>query len=310
MITVIPYDAAYDVEIRRLENIVSQGKQVTLKIIKNHFLDRSSVFEKSFPVLSIDTNKKLTGTCVGVQTNLVVNGQEFEAGFALDAKVDPMYRNQGTGRMMAKYVYEHFFKSEGLNKNFITLKLKNVPVIKLSSKAVGKIWLYDFVYLTIPTNREVEGVFQPKGDTKLSVKLFSGQNVCAGYYENFSNGLGCFNTYKMYRLKITRISWLYKRGLSILKRINRRRYSDLPQEKEIIKSASLYGHTEKNVQDINIVLNHLHAEKINYLMVCCRKNDSIYNYLKRNSINTYSYYILADFELLSKDNLAIDVRCL
>jgi hypothetical protein len=261
-------------------------------------------------VLSIDTNKKLTGTCVGVQTSLVLNGEQFEAGFALDGKVDPMYRNKGTGRTMAKYLYEHFFKPEGLKKNFTTLKLKNVPVIKLTSKAVGKIWLYDFVYLTIPTNKKVEGVFRPKGDTKLSVKLFPAQNICEEYYNNFTNDLGCFNTYKMYRLKITHISWLYKRGLSILKKMSHRRYSDLPREKEIIKSASLYGHTEKNVQTINTVLDHLHGEHIKYLMVCCRKNDSIYNYLKKYSINTYSYYILADFELSVKDNLTIDVRCL
>jgi len=309
-ISVIPYDPAYEAEIRKLENTANQGGHIVLKIIKNNFLDRSSVFEKNFPVLSIDENKILAGTCVGVHTNIIINGEHFETGFALDAKVSPAYRNQGVGGMMAKHVYKNFFQQQQFKKNFTTLKLTNIPVIKLSAKAVGKTWLYDFVYLTIPATSRISERFIPKDASKLSVRLFRPERLCSDYYLNFTTGLGCFYTHKMYRLKIVQISRLYKLGLSALKLTNPRKYSLLPKEKEVINFATLYNHSEKNIKNINNVLDHLAEKKIKYLLVCCRKNDDIYKYLKKHSINTYRYYVLADFHLSARDHLTVDVRCL
>ena len=308
-ISVVPYNSVYDADIQQLEKATNQGKQIKLQILKNHFLDRSMVFKKSFPCVSVNQQEKLIGTCIGAQTDLIVNGKSFDAGFAFDVKVHPLYRNQGVARMMAKFIYNNFFKTEGFQKNFTTLKLSNTPVIKLSAKAIGKIWLYDFVYLTIPTKIKIKEPFKDKGNAKLSIKLFHQENLSSVYYTNFKDGLGCFHTHKLYQLKIEKISWLYRQGLEMLKKINYK-YSLLPKENEVMSVATLYNHTVNNIESINNVLGYLDKEDIKYLLVCCRKNDSIYNYLKKYSINSYGYYILSDFLLSSKDEVVMDIRCL
>jgi len=308
-ISVIPYSSIYDAEIQQLEKATNQGMKIKLQILKNHFLDRSLVFKKSFPCIAVDQQEKLIGTCIGAQTDLIVNGDSFDAGFAFDVKVHPLYRNKGVARMMAKYIYSNFFKAEGLQKNFTTLKRSNIPVLKLSAKAVGKIWLYDFVYLTIPTKIKIKAPIKDKSTVKLSIKLFQQENLSSLYYTNFVDGLGCFHTHKLYQLKIEKLSWLYRQGLGMLKKVNFK-YSFLPKENEIMLVATLYNHTAHNIESINNVLDYLDKKDIKYLLVCCRKKDSIYNYLKKYSINSYGYYILSDFLLSDKDEVGMDIRCL
>ena len=76
-------------------------------------------------------------------------------------------------------------------------------------------------------------------------------------------------------------------------------------------AVSAIGQMHFRIKDkINEVLQHLDKNEKRFLIVCCRKGDSIYNYLKPYSINTYHYYMLTDFALSIKDHLEIDVRCL
>lgn len=308
-IQLIPYKNTYDADITELENSVVQGKHIKLRILKNHFLDRSVVFENYFPCLAVNKEKRLVGTAIGAKTKIIINGKMYNAGFGYDVKVHPAHRNNGVGRTMATHQKE-WFKAEGLEKNFITLKLSNAPVVKLIAKAVGKIWLYDFVYLTIPSKARISEPFVRKAAQKFFVKLFDREALSPNYYTEFSGHLGYFHTYKLYRLKLEKLSWLYRQGLRILKKINPKKYSQLPVEQEVMEFATLYNHTENNMANMNTVLEHLEAKGKKYLLVCCCKNDSIYDYLKKYSINTYGYYILSDFPLKGKDEVTLDVRCL
>ena len=156
--SIIPYTPYFDEAISHLEASVVQGRQVQLRMLKDHFLSRSSVFSEYSPCLAVDNTNQLLGASVGAKTKMIVNGQLLDAGFVYDAKVHPSHRNKGVGRLMAKH-HKEWFSTEGLKNNFTTLKLSNAPVIQLSAKAIGNIWLYDFVYLTIPTAVRVEKTF-------------------------------------------------------------------------------------------------------------------------------------------------------
>ena len=303
------YNARYDSAIAKLEDGIVQGEGIQLKILKNHFLDRSVVFQNSFPCVAIAEDDSVVATAVGAQTKMEINGTIIEAGFVLDAKVHLSYRRKGIGMRLARH-QKDWFSKKGYDKNFTTLKLSNAPVIKVSAKAIGNIWLTPFVYLTIPTSARISSTLQSPGENHFSVRLFDQEQMPEGFHTNFPSGLGVLHTWMLYRLKIEKISWLYKQGLKCLRKISPKQYDLLPKEKDVMEFATLFNHTEQNIDSINDVLKHLEAKEKKFLLVCCRKGDSIYKHLKSYSINTYHYYILTDFALSIKDELVIDVRCL
>jgi hypothetical protein len=114
----------------------------------------------------------------------------------------------------------------------------------------------------------------------------------------------------LYQLQIEKLSWLNKRVLAWIRKVSPKKYAVLPKEKEIMQFATLFNHSVENIESINEVLQHMQADGKGFLLVCCCKGDGIYNYLNQYSINTYEYYMLADFPLSGKDNISVDVRCL
>lgn len=309
--TIVSYDQRFDEDIQMLEQYIVQGNNIQLEIIKDHFLDRATVFKKYYASLALDQAGIPIATAIGARTSLCINGTSFDAGIGYEVKVHPRYHNKGIGRKMATHIYQHFFRPEGLGKNFITLKKSNIPVVRLVARAIGKIWLYNFVYLTIPATTRTGNILMGKSKKQLfSVGLFNKEELHHSYYTDVSNNLGYFHTYKMYRLKIRRIGFLYKLGLVLIKKLQPKKYASLPKVKETFHSAALYNHHAGNIHNINEVLEQLENKEIHYLMVCCQKNDCIYDALKKFSINTYGYYILGDFPLTKKDKVTIDARCL
>lgn len=305
----IPYEPCYDTAIRQLENSVVQGNQVKLTIIKDHFLDRSVVFDKAYPLLVIDEEKHLIATGAGAYTRLVINGEQFTSGFVYDVKVHPAYRNQGIGRMITSY-YKKLFTEDGYARNFTTLKLSNTPIVRMSTKVLKNIWLYPFVYLTIPVNQRIEDPFNGSQDSQFSVYLFNQKSLSADYYSMFDEGLGCFYTNKLYRLRIEKISGLLRQGLKIYKTFYPSYYELLPKENQEMSCATLFNHSVNNMNQINKVLDRLREQRIGFLSVCCQRKDAIYSHLKKYSISTYPYYMLFDFPVKPQDHVTIDVRCL
>ncbi|HVG15851.1 MAG TPA: GNAT family N-acetyltransferase [Chitinophagaceae bacterium] len=308
-INLVRYQPTYDSAIAHLEGSSVQGNGIQLKILKEHFLDRSIVFPKTFPCLALNEHGEVIGTSVGAETKLVINGIIYPSGFVLDAKVHPSYRNKGIGRQLAQQQKE-WFNQEGWEKNFTTAKLSNAAVVKLSAKAIGKIFLTPFVYLTIPTNTRISSDFRASGTKKFSVRLFGKASLPLRYHTTFPGGLGIFHTWMVYRIKVEKISWLYRLGLGCIEKMFPNRYAVLPKEKEVMEFATLFNHTEENIGGINEVMEHLNGEGIRFLLVCCRKGDSMYDHLKKYSINTYAYNMITDFPLYEKDEIALDVRCL
>lgn len=307
----LPYHKKYDEEIRRLECSVVQGTGVQLEIIKEHFLDRAVVFKNHITCLVLDSMDKLMGVSIGAQIPLKVNGELFDAGIGIDLKVDPAHRNKGIGRMMTEYILKNFFTPQGLKRNFMTLKKSNIPVVKMASRTIRSMWFYEFIYLTIPTTARTPGTPNPGvGQQLFKVSLFSNDPVSPSYYVNLTNGLSYFNTHLTYQLKIRHMNFFIRYGLRILQKLTPRKYPYIPHTGDIIRFATLYNHTVENIGHINEALVQLDDQGINFLMVCCCKDDPIYTSLKPLAIHTQDYLILSDFPLHPNDELTIDVRCL
>lgn len=307
---IIPYSEEYHDGVLQLEKGIIQGSSIQLEIVKENFLDRAKVFKKYYSCIALTNEDQIIGSAIGAQIMITINAQTSNAGIGFDTKVDPAWRSKGVGRMLAKNLYKQFFQPNGLSSNFMTAKLSNAPVIKLASHAVSKTWLYDFVYLTIPTTNRIKQTGIKNQTQQLSIKLFNKDELSSDYYTSFDSGLGYFHTNKMYQLKIKKISWLYKLGMSSVKRIQPGKYASLPGENETLSFATLYNHTPKNIEGINEVLEKLESNGIKQLLICCRKKDAIFQFLKKISINQYRYYLVADFKLDKQDEVSIDVRCL
>jgi GNAT superfamily N-acetyltransferase len=309
-VQLLPYTNKYDDAIHALENGIVYGKGIRLKMLKNHFLGRSQPFQLVYPVLAMTEDEKIIGTSIGAATKLVVNDCPYDAGFMYDVKVHPAYRKKGVGGSIAKYIYQHFFRKQGFEKNFTTLKLTNTPVYKISARVASRFWRYPFVYMTIPTNVRVSESFQQKMEPLFGVTLFDRGDVPPAFFTTLPCGLSFFHTYRMYRLQIEKISFVYRNALRLMKRLQPSKYAALPAEKEIMEFVTLFDHTEHNIGQINEVLDHLQGMDKKFLLVCCRKGDSIYQYLNKYSINTYGYCMATDFPLSGSDGVTMDVRCL
>lgn len=308
---IIPYTEDFLPSVTELEKGILQGKNIKLELVKDHFLSRAKVFKDFYPCIALFDEKQVIGLAIGARTQIIINGSAFDAGVGFDTKTSTDWRNKGVGRMLAKYIYKHFFIPQGLKKNFITAKKSNMPVLKLVSRAIPNVWVYDFVYLTIPTSNRIKTLINPLRQLQqFSVSFFNKEEVQGDYYSENDNGLGYFHTHKMYRLKIKRINSLYKKCIFVLKKFFPEKYKSLPVENEVISFATLYNHTCNNITGINTILEELEKQGLKYLLVCCKKHDPVYKYLITKSINTYSYYLMSDFNITNKDNLAIDVRCL
>lgn len=308
-ITITPYDSIFDSSIKALESSITQGKRIQLKIVKDYFLQRAAPFSNINPLLAINEKDQVVGTSIGAQTTLMVNGELFSTGFAFDTKVQSDYRNQGIGRQLAQ-AQKQWFNQQKWERNITTLKASNLPVVKLSKKGIGKIWLTSFVYITIPTNIRLEKEFIPSGKQTFNVRFFDQDNFTAEYVTRFTGGLAVFHTWKLYRLKIQSVPWLLKHAVRIVKSYGSDRFQLLPVEQDVMEFVTLFNHSNNNIHLLNSVLKHLQNEGRKYLTVCCRENDSVYRYLKAKSINTYKYYLLSDFPIGQQDEITIDVRCL
>lgn len=311
MYDIVSYSEDYAGRLLQFERGIVQGKKIQLEIIKEHFLDRAAVFENFHALLALSVAQEPVGTMIGAQTVMEINGEQRQVGFGFDAKIAPHWRNQGMGRHLARELYQRFFTPLDLKANFMTAKLSNIPVRRLVSGLLSKVWLYDFVYLTIPSSARLKCAVMPsQPGTDFSVNLFDREKLSPAYYTGMDDGLGYIHSFQLYRLKIKKIHPAYKLGIGLFKKLYVSKYRDIPEEGEILSFVTLYGHTPGNIGSINTILEDVERKGIRQLLVCCRKGDHIYRALKNIAINCYSYCLVTDFRISNNDRINIDIRCL
>ena len=308
---IIPYESRYDREIELLEKSIVQGKAIQLEIVKENFLSRAKPYREFMASLAINEQGKVVGTSINAKTKIKINEKIYNAAVGFDVKVSEQDRNRGVGKLLAKHGKTEILKQYGIDKNFITLKKSNTAVIKLSVAAIKKTFLYEFVYLTIPVKRKIIFPDELKNANQLfSVHLYDREDVDKSLFFQTKSGLAYFQTEKLYKLKIKKIYWLYKLGLKIYRMISPKKSAFFPFEKKTFGFATLYNYNPQNIQSINEILERVSALGIDYLQVCCRKDDFLYPLIKSYAISSYPYYILSDFPLVETDSVGIDVRCL
>ncbi|MBL7696998.1 MAG: hypothetical protein JNK79_02530 [Chitinophagaceae bacterium] len=308
---IVPYSEDRADQLLQFERGIVQGKRLQLEIIKDHFLDRARVFKHSHALVALSDGQEAIGSLIGAETILEINGDQIHAGFAFDAKVTTGSRKRGIGRQLAKELYRTFFEPTGLKQNFMTVKKENTAVWMLLSKLLSKVWVYDFVYLTIPASSRLQNTISENGGTvDFGVKLFEPDELSRDYYRECAGGLGYLNSHKLYRLRIKKISPVLKLSITLLRKLRPRKYGSAPHEGEILSFATLYGHTPANIGGINTILEEIENNGIGQLLVCCRKGDAIYRALKKTAVNNYNYCIVTDFPIGANDHVYIDVRCL
>lgn len=308
---IIPYEPRYDREIELLEKSIFQGKAIQLEIVKEYFLSRAKPFRDFIASLAINEQGKVVGTSIGAKTKIKINEKIFDSSVGFDVKVSANDRNRGIGRLLAKVGKTQILEQYGIDKNFITLKKSNAAVIKLTLAAIKNTFLYEFIYLTIPVKQKIIFPDELKNAKQLfSVHLYDLDDVDKSLFFQTKSGLAYFQTEKLYKLKIKKIYWLYKLGLKIYRMISPKKSAFFPVEKKTFGFATLYNYNPQNIQSINEILERVSALGIDYLQVCCRKDDFLYPLIKSYAISTYSYYILSDFLLVKTDSVGIDVRCL
>lgn len=309
-IKIVPLEDSRAEEVWKMEKDITQGTNIQLEIIKEDFHSRDKVFRSHYSNMALDDNDAIVGASIGAIVPLSVNGEVFDSGYGFDAKVIPALRKKGIGKLLAKNVYKEFFRPNGLQKCFMIAKLNNQPVLKLISKALNKVWLYSFVYLTIPTTAKIPSRKVRDASQSFTIKLYPDFKDVESFASYFPSGLGYFHTWKMYQLRIKKVSPLLKNLINILSKLSPLKYGSLPKENDVLSFATLFNHTAQNLDSIPSILEELKQKDIGYLLVCCKKNDITYQYLRRHSINTYKYNMITDFPIQESDSVAIDVRCL
>jgi hypothetical protein len=307
---ILDYDPIHNEGIKLVESSSVQGYFIKLKILKNHILDRARVFKNYKMFVAQNEKKEVVGSFTCSETKCKVNGQLFKSGVLFDGKVMQSHRNQGIGKTMAKHAYRHFFIPNELKQNYTTIKANNKIVFAISLAYNRNISIFDFLYLTIPTTEKIAKKVQQNKSQHFNVTLFDDDELDKTYYKIFPEGLSYFRTYMMYKINIEKVSSILKLIIWGLKKLKLKNSASIPSEGRILSFATLYNIDQYNIHEIEMVMQDLKNNNIEFLMVCCQKNDWIYQYFKPYSIDEYGYYIISDFPLKRSDEVTIDVRCL
>lgn len=306
---IVPYSPEHEPALLQLERNAVQGRFIQLEMLRDSYLSRSEVFEKHQAYLSLNENEQVMGVLAVAVTPLWQNGMEKQVGVCFDVRVAPAFRGHGLTKKMGLHANEAFYKKHDVAGLFLTLKAGNDAVYK-SAKILGvELYLYPFVYLTVPTWQRIGERKATSTQHKFQVRLLPNPAQDGKFYQLFEGGMGIWHTHRMYRLRIRRLYPLLKWGQRLLN-LFRKKDRQLPSEGNELRFASLFGCTPENAEKLDEVLANLQAQGIGYLSVCCAEGDFLHELFKPLSINAYPYLLLSTFPTKPEDEIGMDVRCL
>ncbi|HSF44988.1 MAG TPA: GNAT family N-acetyltransferase [Chitinophagaceae bacterium] len=306
-INILPYQPDLEPDILEIEKKAVQGSWVKLEMVRDSYISRAKVFQCHGSFLGYNENGQLVGAVIGAKVPMKINGKEFKAGFGLDLRVIPYWKNKGAGKQLTNFVMRNFFQQQNLTKNFITLKASNNPMMKIGVNMLKKFTAVDFTYLVMPSYTRVKDPLNIDKPLSFSVELLDEYNRFPGFITAFRGGLCAWHTHMMYKIKIKNIHPIARFLTWVVSMLNKKKY---PTRGEEIKTATIFNLNRENIVHINEVFEHMDKCDVKFVNVICRRTDAIYTKLKPYSLFSYDHYMLADFAIEPSDQISIDVRCL
>lgn len=306
---VVPYSPEHEESLLKLERLSPQGFMVKLEIERPHYLSRAVLFDDYAAFVALGQDDDVIAGGIGAQVPMCIRGKLHQTGYGFDVLVNQAYRNLGIGRAIANNFREHFFKPNGLSRQFTTLRAGNMPMLHLLSRSYRNTYLYEFLYLTFPTARTIRVENLDIGQPSFGVDLLSGHDRLKDYYERTENELGLWHTHKVYQLRVKSVSPVLSGGLWLGNRfIRTNKY--VPETGSVIKVATLFNLNKDNIHSLPAVSLQLYKEGINYFQICCQPHDAVYRSLHKSAINAFSYNVVSTQELNAPEPFILDVRCL
>lgn len=304
-----PYEAKYNDALMALEHLTPQGKKIKLEMLRPSFLSRSEVFERYIIYVAVDQTKDSVLGVAGVSIVPVkYKDSIIQAGFGYDLKVDPAHRKQGLAKTFTK-ILDRYLINNDISNYFITLKTGNEGAAKAVYVIPKQWYTYNFLYLTIPTFKRIKSLTTANRNQFLSTELLSRPTNANEYIIETKSGLSIWKTYKTYELKIQDMPFFMNLGIKLANLIGSKE-KRMPRKGDVLKFATLYNYNPQNIGNINEVLEILHNKNIQYLNVCCTKEDLTFELLRPYAINSLPYTMLNTFEVQNEQHLTLDVRCL
>jgi hypothetical protein len=306
-IDIMPYKPDLEPDILEIEKKAIQGTLVKLEMVRDSYISRAIVFQSHGCYLGYNNNGQLVGAVIGAKVPMKINGQEFKAGFGLDLRVIPSWKNKGAGKQLTNFVMRNFFRQHNLTRNFITMKASNNPMMKIGITLLKKYTSIDFTYLVIPAKARIQSRLNINKPISFTTELIDEFTRYSDLISSFKGGLCAWHTYQLYRIRINKIHPIARFSTMIVSMLNKKEYPSIGDE---IKTATIFNLNPENINNLNEALENMDQRGVNYLNVICRKNDPVYTQLKPYSIFSYEHCLLADFPIQPSDNITIDVRCL
>ena len=305
-----PYDERYQEELMVLEKNSPQGKQIKLEMVRDHFLSRSVIFDDYEIFIAFEElQKKLVGVIAMAVTNLEADGKRYKCGVGYDLKIHPQFRKRGISKKLSAFMIHRFQHIKHVDNFFITMKKDNIGADKMASALNSNKGVLDFIYLTIPTSRQIEIKDEMQFDDPFHVTLFDQESTPGKYHQFTENRLGVWNTYKTYQLRIVSMPTVMQWAIPIVN-IFKPTSRKIPSIGKTIKMATLFDVKKENISDINQVLRNLAKKDVDFLNVCCSSDGFIHQTLRKYAINKLPYCLQNSMDLNNGSMVNIDVRCL
>jgi len=305
----LKYTSDKENEIMALEELITQGKSVVLKINKSHFLQRAAVF-KTFTPYYIEQDDNVVGTGIVSKTAITLDEQKEEVGFFFEGKVHPDKRRQGIGGFIGKAGLEFILNDFQLDKVITTHKAVNIAMARIVARTSPIKYFFPFVYLAIPSQACLSNLkISESKPLKFMVGLDNPQDLNPKYYFDYKKGLGFFRTHLLYQLTVEKVSPTLGLLMKILSAVYPKKYQNLPKLGQTFSTSVVYGLNQKTIPYLPELFKQIQKEDADYILVCCCKGDDIYRTLKPFSINQTEYFLASNFNLKQKLPVELDARC-
>lgn len=306
---IVPYRPGYETALLELESTSPQGSHIRLEMIRDRFRARSEVFDDFGIFLAVSEDGGLLGVVAGSAVTLERNGSRERVGYVYDLRVAPGFRRQGIARALGNQLTREYFPSLSIDRYVSTVKAGNRPAIRALQRALGTGCDYPFVYLTIPTGMRIAWSNGPGSDSSFGVSVFGMRGLAEWVYRHPEGGPALFRTDRAYRVRPVSISPWLNVAMRALETFKGPAWK-LPRLGEEVRFATAFDLRPDNLCLLDDLLEYLQRRGVQYLMVCCLKDDRYYRDLRRCAVNSMGYRVLGSLPLRPSDSLTLDVRCL